>query len=154
MSRRRTRPPAANKKSVSRPPAINNAKAHETEDQNHNTAADAKNKGDQVVFEAEKNLKEHDDKLDRDDKVKIAAAIGRVKEALKTDNTEEITSATEALLQCWQNASQKMYQQAAQQQSATSSQTPPGATPGNGGKGSSGGATEKPVDADYEVVND
>ena len=133
---------------------VNDAKAHETEDQKHKMAVDAKNKADQVVFEAEKNLKEHDDKLDRDDKVKIAAAIGRVKEALKTDNTEEITSATDALLQCWQDASQKMYQQAAQQQSAAGPQTPPGATPDNGGNGSSGGATEKPVDADYEVVND
>jgi molecular chaperone DnaK len=132
---------------------VNDAKAHESEDQQRKKAADARNKADQVVFEAEKNLKEHDSKLDRDDKVRIAAAVGRAKEALKTDNIDEITSATEALLQSWHTASQKMYQQAGQQQGA-GTQAPPGAASGNGGNGSSGKGAGTPVDADYEVVND
>jgi len=131
---------------------VNDAKAHETEDQQRKRAADARNRADQVVFEAEKNLKEHDDKIDRDDKIKIAAAVGRVKEALKSDNVEEITSAADALLQSWHNASQKMYQQAAQAQQ-TNARTASGGGPDNGGNGSSG-RDEKPVDADFEVVND
>ncbi len=129
---------------------INDAKAHEAEDKKNRDAVDAKNRADQAVFEAEKNLKEHDDKLDRDDKVKINAAIGRVKEALKTDNLDEIKSATEALLQSWHGASEKMYQQA-----AGAGQTPPGADSGNAGAApNSNGAQSNPVDADYEVVND
>jgi molecular chaperone DnaK len=132
---------------------VNDAKAHESEDQQRKKAADARNKADQVVFEAEKNLKEHDSKLDRDDKVRIAAAVGRVKEALKTDNIDEISSATEALLQSRHTASQKMYQQAGQQQAA-GAQAPPGAASGNGGNSSSGKGAGTPVDADYEVVND
>jgi len=132
---------------------IKDAKAHETDDQKRRVAADAKNRADQVVFEAEKNLKEYDDKLDRDDKVKIAAAIGRVKEALKTDNTEEITSATDALLQSWQGASQKMYQQAAGS-AQSPGHGPTGPVPESENTSSTQTGTENPVDADYEVVND
>jgi len=131
---------------------INDAKSHEAEDQRRKKAADARNKADQVVFEAEKNLREHEDKIDGDDKTKIAAAVGRVKEALKSENIEEITSATDALLQCWHAASQKMYQQAARAQQ-TNAGTASGTGAPDGGNGPSAG-NGKPVDADYEVVND
>ena len=124
---------------------VQDAGEHESEDQKRRTSADAKNRADQVVFEAEKNLKEYDDKLDRDDKVKIAAAIGRIKDALKTDNAEEITSAAEALLQTWHAASQALYQQT----------SGPGQTAGpEAGGGAPGDGKQDPVDADFQVVND
>jgi len=132
---------------------VKEAKTHETEDRKRRGAAEAKNRADQAVFEAEKNLKEYGDKLDRDDKVKIAAAIGRVKEALKTNSTDEITSAAEALMQSWQAASQKMYQRAAGSAQSTG-QASAGISPNGGGASSSGADKQDAVDADYEVVGE
>jgi molecular chaperone DnaK len=132
---------------------VKDAKAHEADDQKRRHSVDAKNRADQVVFEAEKNLKEYDEKLDRDDKVKIAAAIGRVKEALKTDNIDEITSSTDALLQTWQGASQKMYQQSGGP-GQQGGQSTSGAQPGGQNEPSEDKNKQEAVDADFEVVND
>ncbi len=129
---------------------VNDAKANEAEDKRRREKVDLKNRADQLVFEAEKNLKENDEKLDRDDKVKINAAIGRVKEALKADNDDEIKSATDELTQRWYEASQKLYQQAGPQGQQQQQQ------PGQAGQGGQSGdnGKDKPVDAEFEVVND
>ena len=131
---------------------VRDAKEYESEDKSRRAAADAKNRADQMVFETEKNLREYGDKLESDDKAKLEAAVGRVKDAMRADNTNEITAATDALMQIWQNASQKMYQRAAQ--SAPGGSTGGGQTPrGQAGSSSADGA-QKPVDADYEVVKE
>jgi molecular chaperone DnaK len=73
--------------------------------------------------------------------------VARVKEALKTDNLDEIKSATEALTQTWHEAASKMYQK-----------TQAGAHQAQGATTQTGQAEEKQrgegeaVDADYEVV--
>jgi len=132
---------------------VQDSKANEAEDQKRRQAADAKNRADQTVFEAEKNLKELDDKIERDDKVKIAAAIGRVKEALKTDNIDEITSSADALQQTWHAAAQKMYQQTAGS-AQPGGQPGPGPQPGGQTESAAGNDKKEAVDADFEVVND
>ena len=128
---------------------VRDAREHETEDTKRRAAADAKNRADQTVFETEKNLREYGDKIDGDDKAKIEAAVGRVKEALRTDNTNETASATDALLQTWQSASQKMYERAAQTGQGGAGAPPHG--PSGPGPGQN---AQKPVDADFEVVNE
>jgi len=131
---------------------VRDAKEYESEDKSRRAAADAKNRADQMVFETEKNLREYGDKLDSNDNAKLEAAMGRVKDAMRADNTNEITAATDALMQIWQNASQKMYQRAAQ--SAPGGSAGGGQTPrGRSGSSSADGA-QKPVDADYEVVKE
>lgn len=136
---------------------VKDAEAHADEDKNKREQADTKNRADQMVFETEKGLREYGDKLDSDTKARVEAAVARVKEALKTDNLDEIKSATESLTQTWHEAAGKMYQETqagAQQAQGTTTQT--GQTEGksvkdrsaSGGKGGEGEA----VDADYEVV--
>ena len=58
----------------------------------------------------EKNITEMEDKLSADDKSKLDAAVGRVKEALKGENMDEIKSSSEALSQVWSEMASKMYQ--------------------------------------------
>ncbi|MGB7061922.1 MAG: molecular chaperone DnaK [Candidatus Zixiibacteriota bacterium] len=124
---------------------VKDAEAHADEDKNKREQADTKNRADQMVFETEKGLREYGDKLDSDTKARVEAAVARVKEALKTDNLDEIKSATEALTQTWHEAAGKMYQETqagAQQAQGTTTQT--GQTEGK--------KDGEPVDADYEVV--
>ncbi len=121
---------------------VQDAKAHESEDKEKKRQVEARNQADQAVFQSERQLKEYGDKLSADSKSKLEAATNRVREALKSDSIDEITAASEALNQTWQQASAEMYQQA---------QPDPGAgaqrTGSNGDK-----PDDKVVDAEFEEV--
>jgi molecular chaperone DnaK len=128
---------------------VKDADLHSAEDKKKREEADTKNRADQMVYETEKGLRDYGDKLDSDAKAKVEAAVGRVKEALKTNNMDEIKSATEALTSVWHEAASKMYQHAQQagareQRQRTTTQT--------GQKEEKKGGEGEPVDADYEVV--
>ncbi len=128
---------------------VNDAKSHAAEDKKRRELIDARNSADQLIYQTEKNIKENSDKLDAALKNQLEAAVGRLKESIKTENLGEIQSATEALNQVWHQAATKMYEAAAAAQ-----QQPP-----QGGPAAEPGAqTEnKPPeaeDADFEVVDD
>jgi len=123
---------------------VKDAEAHADEDKRKREEVDARNTGDALVYETEKNLKEFGDKIDSDTKGQLDLAIGRLKEAIKGSDVNEIKSATDALKQVWHQASAKMYQQAGgpgdQQEQTQQTAQQPGA--------------DNVVDADYEVVDD
>lgn len=127
---------------------VKDADLHAAEDKRKRQQADTKNRADQMVYQTEKGLIEYGDKLDSDSKAKVEAAVARVKEALKTNNIEEIKSATEALTTVWHEAAGKMYQQT---QASTGAQAQ-GATSQTGKSEEKKGGEGEPVDADYEVV--
>ncbi|MBC8185928.1 molecular chaperone DnaK [candidate division KSB1 bacterium] len=130
---------------------VNDAKTHASDDKKKRELIDLRNQADQVVYQTEKNLKEMGDKIEAEAKNKIEAAVGRVKEALKTENVDELKSSMEALNQTWNEVSQKLYQQ----QQATGGAE--GAQPGDE-TGAETGTEEKDAkdveEADYEVVDD
>jgi len=94
---------------------VNDAKSHAAEDKKRRELIDVKNQADQLVYQTEKNLRENQDKIDADAKLKLEAAVGRLKEAVKTDNVNEIKSALDALSQLWHQAASKMYETAGAQ---------------------------------------
>ena len=129
---------------------VNDAKQHESEDKEKKRRVDTRNQADAAVFQAEKQLKDLGDRIDADTKAKIEAGINRVKEAIKSDNINEMNSSVEALNQLWHAAASQMYQNTNQQQAGG---------PGNGSQpggetqsqaGQSGG--DEPIDADFEEV--
>jgi molecular chaperone DnaK len=134
---------------------VKDAQANAAEDKELREKADAVNQAEAIVYETEKNLKDLEDKITPEQKGKLEAAVGRVNEAVKADEVDEIKSATEALNQIWQEVSAELYQQAGPQD--------PG---GNGNMGGNGfqdhggfdGAAqpegEDVIDADYEVVDE
>lgn len=131
----------------------NDAKAHAAEDKKKKEAVDARNQGDQTVYQTEKQLTELADKIDANSKGKIEAAVGRLKEALKTENIDEIKSATEAVNSAWNEVSQQMYQQAQQAQGTPGNPPPnaggePTAEAGDDSKG------PKIEDAEFSVEDD
>ncbi len=124
---------------------VDDSKAHESEDKERKQKIEIRNQADAAVFQSEKQLKEFGDKLAPDQKTKVETAMERVKEALKTENTSEMKSASEALQQVWQEASAAMYQQA-------------GAAGGNGSREAAGTTSDASsdkndaVDAEFEEV--
>ncbi len=129
------------------------AKVHSEEDRTQRENVDTKNQADQTVWQTEKQIEELKDKLDEESKNKLEAGVGRLKEALKTENMDEIKSATEALNQLWNDASQKMYKDAAQQQPPpeAGAEEPAGE---EGGKGKKKKEDKEIKDADFEVVDE
>lgn len=128
-----------------------NAKVHAEEDKRQREKVDIKNQADQLAWQTEKQIEEMKDKLDAETKNKLEAGIGRLKEALKTENTEEMKSAMDALTQIWNEASQKMYQQAAQE----APPPPPGGDERPEEESKEEKKDDKEIkDADYEVVDD
>jgi molecular chaperone DnaK len=125
---------------------VNDAKSHESEDKEKKRKVEARNQADAAAFQAEKQLKEYGDKLDADNKAKIEAGINRVKEALKSDNADEMTASVEALNQLWHAASAEMYKNVNQAQAGSGNGERPGAPPEDGeGK-------DKTIDAEFEEV--
>jgi molecular chaperone DnaK len=122
---------------------VKDAESHAAEDKAKREQIEIRNRADSLTYETERQLKEHADKLDADVKAKVEAAVGRVREALKGENVDEIKSASEALTAVWHEAAQQMYQKAGAQ---------PGAGPSGAAGDASGGG--KTVDADFEVVDE
>jgi molecular chaperone DnaK len=124
---------------------VNDAKAHSAEDKKKREQIDTRNQADQVIYQTEKHLKENGDKLDAELKNKVEAAVGRLKEAVKGSNVDEIKSSIDALNQIMSEAAQKMYEAAAQQQAGQSA---------DAGPAEAKSEKSDAEDADFEVVND
>ena len=120
------------------------AREHEAEERRKRELVEARNRADQLVYETEKNLKEMGDKLSPDVKSRVEAAVGRLKEAMKGTDINEIKSATDALTQAWHEAAAQMYRTA----TGTSGSGTGESQASSGGSQDKGGA----VDADFEVV--
>ncbi len=132
---------------------VDDAKAHESEDKEKKRAVEARNAADALVFQSEKQLKESGDKIDADSRSKIENATERLKQALNGSDIGEIQSATGALNQLWQAASQTMYQSA--QQSANAGPQGGGSTerPHDQSHGDGNGARDNVVDAEFKEVS-
>ncbi len=132
---------------------VNDAKSHESEDKQKRELIDLRNQADQLVYQTEKSLKESGDKIDSDSRNKLEAAIGRVKEATKADNSNEIKSAIDDLNQIWQTVASQMYQASGDAQQGGPQAGPQGEEQQAAGEEKSDDS-EQAEDADYEVVDE
>lgn len=128
---------------------VNEAKTHAADDKKKRELIDLRNSADQLAYQTEKNIKEMGDKIDADAKAKLEAGVGRIREAIKTDNENEIKSSMEDLSKIWNDISSKMYQQGQAQPGQQDAGPQPGAEQG----AAEGGKTDA-EDADFEVVDD
>lgn len=98
---------------------VKDAEKHEEEDKKKKESIEVRNNADTLVYSTEKLLKEYGDKVDKGTKEKIEKGVNELKEALKTDKTEEIKKKMEDLQKVAQEVGAKMYQEAAQKQQKT-----------------------------------
>lgn len=93
--------------------AVREAEQFAEEDKKRKEQVDIKNNGEALCFQCEKALGEFGDKVSAEDKAPIETAVNELKEALKTDNYDDIKAKTEALQNAFYALSSKVYQQAA-----------------------------------------
>ena len=91
---------------------IKDAEAHADEDRNRREEAEARNQADNVVYQAEKSLKEHGEKLDESDRKLVEDSLNEAKEALKGADVDKIRSTSESLMTASQKFAEVLYQQA------------------------------------------
>lgn len=125
---------------------VKDAQTHAEEDKKKAELIQARNESDALIYQTEKTLREHGDKVPADDKKKIEDAIAALKTAQSSDNVGAINTAKDALVTASHKLAEQMYRQT---QPGTGDQAQ-----GDASQGNTGGAGQGPVDADFEVVDE
>jgi molecular chaperone DnaK len=128
---------AMNKDDIER--MVRDAEAHAEDDRKRKEEAEVRNNADSLVYQTEKVLKEHGDKITGPEKEAVESSLASLKTAIEGDDIAAIRSATESLMTASQSFSQRLYDAASQQQSAA-------------GGGSSAPQDDDVIDA--EIVDD
>ncbi len=95
---------------------VNDAKKHEGEDKDKREKIDLVNQAEQLVYEIEKNLNEHGEKLDDTEKDGINEKIESLKKSKDSGNIDDIKSSMEALNTSWSAVASKIYEAAKQEE--------------------------------------
>ncbi len=99
--------------------AVKDAEQFASEDKKKREAVDARNNADQMVFAADKLIKDMGDKLTDEEKASIEEKKNALKTALDADNQDGMKTAGDELQAVLHEITQKVYQQQAQEQQAT-----------------------------------
>jgi molecular chaperone DnaK len=118
---------------------MKDAEAHAEEDKRRREEAEARNQADSVVYQTEKSLKEHGEKLDEADRKHVEDALQEAKDALKGSDVDAIKNSSDNLLTASQKIAEVIYRQSQQQTAGAS-------------EGQTGGSDDDVVDA--EVVDE
>ena len=105
------------------------------EDKKQKEAVDTKNQAENLIYQSEKALTDIGDKVSESEKSEVNAAIAKLKETLKGDNTDAIKADTEELQKKFYALSEKLYKQ---QGGDPGSQGGPEQGGGSGSQGSDG----------------
>ena len=124
---------------------VKDAEANKEADKKKRESVDARNQADTLIHSTDKNLKEHGSKISEADKKAIEDASSSLKEALKSDNLEDIKKKTETLVQASMKLGEAIYK--SQQNTKPES----GKDDGDNNKGKK---DDNVVDADFEEVKD
>ena len=134
------------------------ADAHSAEDKAQRESIEAKNQLDSLVYNVEKMLREHGDKISGSERGDVENAVADAKKALESNDKAQMDKARETLTQASHKLAEQMYK-AAQPQG-----TPPGAGPSGGASTDGAGASasgngqgkkdEGVIDAEYVDVED
>ena len=133
---------------------VKEAAAHEAEDKKRKEGIEAKNQADNLIYQAEKTIKDFGDKADAAKVSEVKDKIADLKEAVKTEDADKIKAASEALTKPLYELSSEMYKQTGAQPGAEQAQAQAGAEQQAQSGAQDGGNGEKVVDADYKVVDD
>jgi molecular chaperone DnaK len=126
------------------------AESHSGDDRKKKEEIESRNRADAMVYNIEKMLKEHRDKVSADDAKAVDEALAETKKAMSEGGIDHINQATSKLETASHKLAEAMYKSSSQ----------PGGTPPQGGPGPDGnGAGEsKPkdnvVDAEFVDVDD
>ncbi|KKK33144.1 molecular chaperone DnaK [Mesobacillus campisalis] len=123
---------------------VREAEENAEADKKRKEEVELRNEADQLVFTAEKTLKDLEGKVDEAEVAKVNEAKDELKAAIEKNEIEEIRTKKDALQEIVQNLSVKLYEEAAKQAQAQ-----------QGAEGQGGAAKDdNVVDAEFEEVDD
>jgi molecular chaperone DnaK len=123
------------------------AESHAADDRKAKDQIEARNRADAMVYNVEKTLKEHRDKVGAEDAKNIEAALEDVKKQINENDPEKLNAATDRLTQASHKLAEAMYK--ASSQPGAPQGDGQGAPPPNGDK-----PKEDVVDAEFVDVDD
>mgnify|MGYP001406728593 FL=1 len=127
---------------------VKDAEANAETDKKKREEVDVKNQADSLVFQVEKNIKEHGDKISPEDKSKIESDLKDLKEALEKNDAEVIKQKTQDLTQSSMKMGEAMYKD------QQSTEAPGAEQPQQENKSDENKNDDDVIDADYEEVDD
>jgi len=126
------------------------AEANAADDKKKQEEIETRNRADSMVYNVEKTLKDHGDKISEEERKSVTEAIEEAKKAIAEGNAEKINAATDKLTQASHKLAEAMYKASAAQQ------PPAGGAPGASDAPPQDGAKPKDnvVDAEFVDVDD
>ena len=124
---------------------VKDAREHEAEDKRRRELVDARNTAEASVYQTERLLKEHKDKLPSDEVSKVEAAMAEVRKAIEIDDLEALKKSIEHLQESQHKIAELMYAQSG----PAGTEAPP-EDPGPSAKGSKDDGV---IDAEFEDAN-
>lgn len=125
---------------------VADAAAHADEDAQAKDLAEARNEGENLAYQVEKQIKDNGDKLGDSVKESLEAGVKEIREATQGEDVAEIKAKTEALAETMNAAAEDLYKAAAEEQAASEN----GASADGGDEGAE---TEEEI-VDAEVVEE
>ncbi len=125
------------------------AEAHKSEDEKRKSDIEVRNQLDSVVYQTEKTIRDHRDKLSEADVKNAEQAIADAKKALEANDSAQMKAAQEKLISASHKLAEVMYQAAAQQPGQPGASQPPG-----GDGASSQAKQDNVVDAEFVDVDE
>ncbi|MBO7329378.1 MAG: molecular chaperone DnaK [Lentisphaeria bacterium] len=104
---------------------VNEAKAHEADDKAAKEKIEVHNHADTMIYQLEKQLKEHGDKIPADTKSAIDDKIAKLKKDLEADDTEALKAGMKELEELAMKMGEAVYAQQQSQGGAAGAGTPP-----------------------------
>jgi len=124
---------------------VKDAEANKEADKKKRESVDVRNQADTLIHSTEKNLKEHGSKITDEEKKAIEDSSSALKEALKSDNVDDIKKKSETLVQASMKLGEAIYK--------SQQNTKPGSNKDDGNDNKEK-KDDNVVDADFEEVKD
>ncbi len=124
---------------------VKESEAHAEDDQKKREEVEARNQLDTLIYQTEKLLGEHKDKLSADDLKPLEEALVEGKSALEGEDTDRIKSSIDQITKASHKLAEAMYQQAGDAEGG-----PEGAPGGGEGGEPAAGGDDDVIDAEYE----
>jgi len=130
------------------------AESHAADDKKRRETIDLKNQADQMVYQTEKMLREHGEKVGADVRGNIESALNNLKDAIKSEDADRMKKSMEAVTQASHKLAEEMYKSTAGAGAAAGAAGPqpgPEASTDRGTKAEGAKKDEDVIDAEYEV---
>ena len=126
---------------------VKEGKKHEEEDKDKRESIDIKNQAEQLIYQTEKNIEEHGDKLGSE-KEELNDALEKLKKANEGSKVDDIKVAIDELNNVWNKSASKMYEASKSEETAEPVKEEPKK------KTKTDSKDDKEIeDADFEVVD-